>query len=196
MQSFEIACLLPIDCLTLADSQILISGLNRAPTSFESPHIITKMLGLLNFVLLSSFYLSARAHEGHDIEDQVPMGYVKYPYQAQASYSTQDTGTSLITFSPELLSLLQSSDRRFDVFWHHDIREAPLGAMLRLRQDHAFRYRLSRRPLRYWHKLPSGCPVRALRHSCRLSPPDALWRLQRTSRSQSIRCWAQNCGLW
>ena len=46
------------------------------------------------FLILTSLILTAtalvRAHDGHDHDLQMPMGYVKYPYQAM--YPGDNTG--------------------------------------------------------------------------------------------------------
>ena len=57
---------------------------------------ISNMLRLLNFVLLATLSSIFRAHEVHEHDaDQMPMGYVKYPYQ----YSMGDTGAFQIEFA-------------------------------------------------------------------------------------------------
>ena len=97
-----------------------------------------KMLSLLNFILVSGLYLGIYAHDGHDhSEDQIPLGYVKYPYQAQASYSTRDTGMAYHPFplNPTLeLTLFTYSHSRLDLLWDHNLCEAPMGAMFWFRQ--------------------------------------------------------------
>lgn len=91
-----------IDMITLHGRHSNINTLvePRTRTSRSSSHptptssIIMKIFSLLNFVLLSGVYLSANAHEDHEEHVQMPMDYVKYPYQAHASYSVRDTGTA------------------------------------------------------------------------------------------------------
>ena len=39
--------------------------------------------------VLAALFVVASSHEGHD-EDQMPLNYIKYPYQA--SYHKKDTG--------------------------------------------------------------------------------------------------------
>lgn len=54
----------------------------------------TAKLTLLGLLLLS-FGTSCAGHDGHD-KDQMPLDYVRYPYQAM--YPGDDSGMSLLSF--------------------------------------------------------------------------------------------------
>lgn len=84
------------------------------------------MLTALSLALMIS---RALGHAGHE-DDQMPMGYYKYPYQA--TYPGDNEGKPhLYTFTFSCLTFLFSSSsyRRFYLLRHNYFRKASLGTM-------------------------------------------------------------------
>lgn len=72
------------------------------------------------------------AHE-HDHADQMPLNYVKYPYQAV--YYPGDNDGELVGCSKihQEVDSFGISDRRLRLFWHYHICEVTVGPMPRQR---------------------------------------------------------------
>lgn len=84
-------------------------------------------------VALASVFAAVHAHDDHDHSMQMPLDYVKYPYQAM--YYPGDNGGSSDTAYTMHLVLIFSSHGGLYIFWHHHIRQATMGAMSGQRQD-------------------------------------------------------------
>ena len=70
----------------------------------------------------------AIAHDGHQHGEQMPLGYVKYPYQAM--YPGDNEGRRHhIPYHDSQLNV--HSHRRLHLLWHYHVCEVTVGAMSR-----------------------------------------------------------------
>lgn len=80
-------------------------------------------------VFVASAVASVHAHEDHDHDMQMPLDYVKFPYQA-AYYPGDNDGMYIVFYFAQVdLRKGFRSDCGLDLLWDHDVRQAPLGAM-------------------------------------------------------------------
>jgi hypothetical protein len=86
-------------------------------------------LTLLGLFLLS-FGTSCVGHDGHD-EEQMPLDYVRYPYQAAyVAYPGDNSGKSVLSCPRFIREMdLPFSHRGCDILWNNDLREAAMGSM-------------------------------------------------------------------
>jgi len=75
--------------------------------------------------------LSGLAHE-RDHADQMPLNYVKYPYQA-TYYPGDNGGKPVECDKAQKTNFFEFSDRRLRLLWHYHIREVTMGPMPRQR---------------------------------------------------------------
>lgn len=85
------------------------------------------MQRFLSGVVCAVIMATVLAHDGHEHLDQMPLDYVKYPYQAM--YPGDNEGNQLCTKNTMYFLLMLNSNCRFDFFGHHNLRTFALAAM-------------------------------------------------------------------
>ena len=99
----------------------------------------------MKFTALSAFLalvgVVVHAHDNHDHASQMPMGYVKYPYQAQYYPGDNEGGLFVVLNIPVSVSLSDPlSHGRLHLLRYYDLRQAPMGTMPGQRQGRAVRH--------------------------------------------------------
>ena len=107
----------------------------------------------MKFTALSAFLalvgVVVHAHDDHDHASQMPMGYVKYPYQAQYYPGDNEGGLFVVLNIPVSVSLSDPlSHGRLHLLRYYDLRQAPMGAVPGERPGHVIRHCFHRRTFR------------------------------------------------
>jgi hypothetical protein len=85
----------------------------------------------MNAVVYTVLVATAFAHSGHnDHADQMPLDYVKYPYQAVYPGDNEGKLTPVTSRSKQVFNALSAdSDCRFYFFWHHNLCQTSLASV-------------------------------------------------------------------